>query len=73
MPPDVSGGEQPLESQGLAGGRVRDDAEQCAEAVAPTDLLAVGVRAAGVADPDLVDREVEPGDLGGHLGFDAET
>ena len=42
-------------------------------AVAPADLLALGVGAAGVGDADLVDAPAAAGHLGGDLGLEAEA
>src|SRR5579862_926621 len=53
--------------------RISDDAARCIESVLPPDLLAVGVGAPVVIDPDLVDAPRAPRELGGHLGLEAET
>ena len=52
--------------------RVLDDADQSAHAVAPSDLLALGVGSTGVRDADLVDAESLAGQLGRDLGLEAE-
>src|SRR4029450_5647820 len=58
----------------LARRRVLEDAPDGPEAVAPPDLLALGVGAAAVADPHLVDTPFGVGgNLGRHLGFHAES
>src|SRR5262245_14255775 len=56
----------------LAGAGELQDAVDGPHAIAPADLLALGVGAAVVADPQLVDPPVAPGHLGGDLGLEPE-
>ena len=48
------------------------DAPDRAHPVLPGDLLPLGVRAARVTDPHLVDPAAHPRHLGGHLRLEAE-
>ena len=52
---------------------VFQDAPDGAEAIAPADMLAFGVGAAVVGDPDLVDAEARAGDAGCDFRLEAEA
>ncbi len=56
-----------------AHGGVADDADRGPHAVAPADLLALGVGAPAVGDADLVDPPPAAGDLGRQLRLDPEA
>ena len=58
---------------GVTRARELGDAPHRPHAVAPADLLALGVGAAVVADAHLVDPAAGPGHLGGDLGLEAEA
>jgi hypothetical protein len=68
----VSGDVSTGPSRRPAGG-VAHDAVHRSHAVPPADLLALGVGASVVGDPDLVDPPPAGGDLGRHLRFEAEA
>src|SRR5262249_54491046 len=64
---------EPLGPHPLAHRRVRHDAVERPDTVAPPDLLAFVVRATRVRDPDLVDPPAPARRLGRDLGLEAET
>src|ERR1700730_15127927 len=56
-----------------AKGGVADDAVERPDAIAPADLLALGVVATVVGDAHLVDPPAGPGHFGGDLGLEAKA
>src|SRR5262245_23475658 len=52
---------------------ILDDAPDCADAVAPADLLAFLVSAARIRNADLVDAAPHRRDLAGHFRLEAEA
>src|SRR5262245_59926512 len=64
---------EPFEAEPLTDLGVGEEAVGGVHAIAPPDLLALGVGTPVVADADFVDPAVQAGDLGGQLRLDAEA
>jgi hypothetical protein len=72
-PPTLGHPVQPAAADPPDDGGVADHADGCPHAVAPADLLALGVGAPAVGDADLVDPPAAAGNLRGELRLDAEA